>query len=412
MDQTKSASSTVEQDNRNNPENTLHNSIIKNVGDGFQTAHQATIYHQFFFNYRYLIESIAPLFIGHIIHLHPFAAFFTVGSAALCMIILIRRFASRRSATFCENLKKLTWLKKHTNKKIILDHAEKKQLNDCIKNEKSPIQNYQKFYVLGIINFTLNYLAILQVSQFITKNILTNLYKISPVLPFLSAILSLTLEKYRALTRTQQSKEKTRLCEEIVSLEKQSMLKKSSSYKKIIKKNSKHTNIYKHRHTVAVYALITLNIFVLQPTLALSTIIPILITISYPTYLIVKYLAQSESLRLIFQSYITTFTAAQALMQLGKLGASNLLPSIIINTAPSLTSTLCQSTVVLYTCILYLYHLIVSRDYKDTLCIQKTLNHKITPADELFFHRAMTKHKQFKPSHRDYTSESIRNHLS
>ena len=144
MDPTKSASSTIDQDNSKNSESTLHNSIIKNVGDGFQTAHQATIYHQFFFNYRYLIESIAPLFIGHLIHLHPFAAVFTVGSATLCTIILIRKFASKRSATFSENLKKLNWLKKHTNKKLALDYTEKEQLDDCIKNEKSPIQNHQK----------------------------------------------------------------------------------------------------------------------------------------------------------------------------------------------------------------------------------------------------------------------------
>lgn len=367
------------------------NQILNQVELGIQTAHQATVYHQFFFANRFLIENITPLFISHIIHLHPVTALFTIASIALTLVIVIQKIALKKSRTYSENLEKLLWLKKHDNKKFILDRKTSQDLRTCIKEEIDPIQKMQANFVLGLIHFTLTYLSLIQVTNFVITHFVSNLYTYQNIIHIFCACLAIILEKTKNTQNNKQSNEKTLLCQILVSNQSKVSTNKNSAIKEANKKAQKSPTqtTQASLYLKAVVGIVAINIFYLLPEIAAHILIPLVIVISSTLYFVASKIITDETLRTNTRTYITTFTAAHALLQLTKDKFVSIIPVVIKNSAPTLMSKFMQSAIVLYTFILYLYHLTTGREYRNSLMIQKAVEKTITKENEIRFNKAV-----------------------
>ncbi|MEC8064258.1 MAG: hypothetical protein VX112_05375 [Pseudomonadota bacterium] len=375
------------------------NQILNQVEIGIQTAHQATVYHQFFFANRFLIENITPLFISHIIHLHPVTALFTIASIALTLVIVIQKIALKKSRTYSENLEMLLWLKKHDNKRFTLDKRTSRDLQNCINEETDPIQNIQSNFVLGLIHFTLTYLSLIQVTNFVITHFVSNLYTFQNIIYIFCAYLAIVLEQTKNAQNNKQSTHKTLLCRLLLSNQSNARKNRISTIKEYSKaaqkkpKQTTQTNLY----LKVVIGIIAINIFYLSPEITPHILIPLVIVISSTLYMVASKIITDETLRTNTRTYITTFTAAQALLQLTKDKFVSIIPVLIKNSAPTLMSKFMQSAIVLYTFILYLYHLTTGREYRNSLMIQKAVEKTITRENEIRFSEAVkTMKKQEK----------------
>ena len=131
--------------------------FVGTIEKGLQSAHQATVYHNFLFVHRHLISSFAPLFIAQIIHLHTIGALLAIGISIAAIIFLVKKFMAERLPSYEEYFQKFYWLHYFQNKKVQLSKAAQSQFQQCLDQNENPIETYQHTLVISFINFTLNY---------------------------------------------------------------------------------------------------------------------------------------------------------------------------------------------------------------------------------------------------------------
>lgn len=360
--------------------------IVGTIEKGLQSAHQATVYHNFLFVHRHLISSFAPLFIAQIINLHPISALLTLGISVTALIFLVKRFMADRLPSYEEYFQKFYWLYYFQNKQVQLSQAAQKQFQQCLEQNENPIETYQHTLVIHFINFTLSYLVLSQIAHFICtffpNPVLTSTTLTTEILCSLGALL---IERKKQLSQARNHRHKTKLLNLVLYMQ---APYQPSSPSSPVKPQPNSTPPVSAKMSW-LYCLIALTLIGINlshvSTLMLSHYISILALTATLTItgLLLKNLLKKESVRTEIQTSLTTYSAAHALMHLGKSKVLQFFPSLVEKAIPTVMARFLLSIISMYTFLLYLYHLVVKKEQQDTLMIHKTLSQQLTPLDRL-----------------------------
>lgn len=358
--------------------------IVGTIEKGLQSAHQATVYHNFLFVHRHLISSFAPLFIAQLIHLHPISALLTLGVSVAAIIFLIKKFVAERLPSYEEYFQKFYWLYTFQNKQVQLSQTGQNQFQKCLDQNESPIETTQYTWVINFINFTLSYLTLSQITHFICtffpNPILTTTTLTTEILCSIGALF---IERKKQQSQSRNQRHKIKLLNLILHMQAPSLPRSSSTPPNTLPNlpppaTTKSSWLY----GVITLTLIGINLSQIN-TILLSHYLSILaVTVVVTvTGLLLKNLLRQESVRTEIQTTLTTYSAAHALMHLGKSKILQFFPILVEKAIPKVMARFLLSIISVYTFLLYLYHLVVKKEQQDTLLIHKTLSQQITPID-------------------------------
>ncbi len=367
--------------------------IVGTIEKGLQSAHQATVYHNFLFVHRHLISSFAPLFISQIIHLHTIGALLAIGVSIAAVIFLVKKFMAERLPSYEEYFQKFYWLHTFQNKQVQLSKAAQNQFQQCLDQNENPVETYQHTLVIHFINFTLSYLTLSQIAHFICTFVPNPIFTTTTLTTeVLCSIGAIFIERKKQQAQSRNQRHKTKLIRLILYMQTPPPADSPSTPVGPQPELSPPTTAkISWLYGAIAVILVGINLSHSSNVLLTHYISILAVTASIAIAgLLLKNLLKRDSVRTEIQTTLTTYSAAHALIYLGKSKILQFFPNLVEKAIPKVMARFLLSIISMYTFLLYLYHLVVKKEQQDSLLIHKTLSPQISSLDRM--HLVGTEH--------------------